>query len=102
MDKKVNKLIKKINEYSDKNLVLLLGLSQCPYTLKSKNYLNSKNIKYKYYSIDKYRNIFFELLQKINEIEKSFNININHNTFPIIFINNKFIGGYSELIQYEF
>jgi glutaredoxin len=101
MDKKVNKLIQKINECSDKNIVLLLGLSECPYTLKSKNYLNSKNINYKYYKIDKYHDIFIDLLQQIYK-KKLFDIDINHKTFPIIFINNKFIGGYSDLIKYQF
>lgn len=104
MDKKVYKLIKKINKYNDKDKVLLLGLSQCPFTSKSKFYLDSKNIEYKFYPIDKYRDIFFDLLQKINDIQKnestSFDIDINHKTFPIIFIKNKFIGGYSDLIKF--
>jgi len=105
MDKKVYRLISKINEYNDKDKVLLLGLSQCPYTLKSKEYLDSNEIKYKFYPIDKYRDIFFDLLQKIDKMEKeeeetSFDININHKTFPIIFIKNKFIGGYTDLINF--
>ncbi len=103
MDKKVYKLIKKINKYNNQDIVLLLGLSQCPFTSKSKIYLDSKNIKYKFYSIDKYRDIFFELLQKINDLQKNelttFDIDINHKTFPIVFIKNKFIGGYSDLIN---
>ena len=101
-DNKVNKLIKKINSCADKNVVLLLGLKNCPFTFKSKNYLDTNKIKYKYYSIDKYRDILFDLLNKINDLDSSFNINLNHKTFPVIFINNKFIGGFSELIKYSF
>ncbi len=101
-DNNVNKLIKKINLNAQKNIVLLLGLKNCPFTLKSKNYLNSNNIKYKYYSIDKYRDIIFDIFKKIHGLDQSYDINLNHKTFPVIFIDNKFIGGFSELIKYSF
>jgi glutaredoxin len=101
MDKKINKLIKVINNCAENNHVLLLGLSYCPYTSKSKNYLKSNNIKYIYYTVDKYYDIFIDLLNQLNNKDSSFEININHKTFPIIFYNNKFIGGYSELIKYD-
>jgi glutaredoxin len=101
MEKKINKLIKVINKCAENNYVLLLGLSYCPYTIKSKNYLKSNNIKYIYFTIDKYYDIFIDLLNQLNNKDSSFEININHKTFPIIFYNNKFIGGYSELIDYD-
>jgi glutaredoxin len=101
MDKKINKLIKVINNCAENNYVLLLGLSYCPYTIKSKKYLKSNDIKYIYYSVDKYYDIFIDLLNKLNNKDNSFEININHKTFPIIFYNSKFIGGYSDLIEYN-
>jgi len=100
MNSKIKKLIIKINEYNDQDKVLLLGLSYCPYTLKSKKYLDSKNLKYKYYNIDKYHNIFIDLLHQLADQEKSFNINASHKTFPVIFYNKKFIGGFDDLIKY--
>jgi len=102
MDKKINKLNKIIKQADENDTVLLLGLSYCPFTLKSKDFLNSNNIKYKYYTIDKYHDIFINLLFELNEKNKNLNIDINHKTFPIIFYKNKFIGGCSDLIKYNF
>ena len=102
VEDKADKLLKKINSNAQKNIVLLLGFKNCPFTLKSKNYLDTNNIKYKYYSIDKYRDILFDILNKIHDLDSSYNINLNHKTFPVIFIDNKFIGGFSELIKYSF
>ena len=102
INKKINKLTKIINQADENNTVLLLGLSYCPFTLKSKNFLNSNNIKYKYYTVDKYRDIFINLLLELNKKDKNLNIDINHKTFPIIFYKNKFIGGCSDLLKYKF
>ena len=93
---KINKLYEKIN---DKNNVIIFGLSYCSYCKKTIELLKKKKISYKYYEIDKYYNIFFNLLNKIAEHYISLDININHRTFPVIFINKKFIGGYNELLQ---
>jgi len=100
--KKVNKLILKINEFNDSKKFLVLGLSECPFSLKTKEYLKSHNLNYKFYNIDNYREIFFQLLNKLSDIKPEFNINLNHKTFPVIFYNNKFIGGFSDLVESHF
>ena len=96
MEDIANHLMTKIN--NKKYTVIFFGLSYCPYSLKTKEYLKLHNIKYKYYKIDKYYNNFFIILQKLSDINPNLNININHKTFPVIFYNKKFIGGYDNLL----
>jgi len=91
----INKFMDKINTKK----LTIFGLSYCGYTLKAKNYAREHKIPYKFYEIDnEYKNIF-NLLLNINKINPDIGININHQTFPIIFYKNKFIGGYDELVQ---
>ena len=65
MDSKVDKMYKKIN--NNKN-VIIFGLSYCMYTQKAIELLKKYKISYKYYSIDKYYNLFFEILNKVSEL----------------------------------
>jgi len=97
MDKKVMKLYQKIND--NKDTFIIFGLSYCGYSSGAKKYLKSKDIKYKYYNIDQDYNIFFKLLNQVSKIDKNLEINPEHKTFPVIFYNKNFIGGYSDLIQ---
>ena len=91
----INKFMEKINTKK----LTIFGLSYCGYTDKSKNYARDHKISYKFYEIDnEYKNIF-SLLSATNNINSELDINTNHQTFPIIFYKNKFIGGYDELIQ---
>lgn len=93
----VNKLYKKINKNHDK--VIIFGLSYCGYCRSTIQYLKEKNIPFKYYKIDKYYDIFFKILNKLMEIHPELAFDSNHKTFPIIFIDRRFIGGYTDLIQ---
>ena len=95
MDSKLNILYKKINSKD----IIIFGLSYCGYSAKTIEFLKKKNIKFKYYIIDKYYNIFINLLHQLSNINSNLNINTEHKTFPVIFIKNKFIGGYNELIN---
>jgi glutaredoxin len=91
----INKFMDKINTKK----LTIFGLSFCGYTTKAKDYAREHKIPYKFYEIDnEYKNIF-NLLSTINKINPDININTNHQTFPIIFYRNKFIGGYDEFIQ---
>lgn len=93
----VNKLYKKITKNNDK--VIIFGLSYCGYSQSAIKYLNNKNIPFKFYSIDKYYDIFFKILNKLIEIHPEIAFDTNHKTYPVIFINNRFIGGFSDLIK---
>lgn len=91
----INKFMNKINTKK----LTIFGLSYCGYTEKAKKYARDNKISYKFYEIDnQYKNIF-NLLSSINTINPDIEINTNHQTFPIIFYKNKFIGGYDELIH---
>jgi glutaredoxin len=91
----INKFMDKINTKK----ITIFGLSYCGYTNKAKNYARDHKIPYKFYEIDNEYKNFFNLLSTTNKINPDININTNHQTFPIIFYKNKFIGGYDELIQ---
>ena len=91
----INKFMNKINTKK----LTIFGLSYCGYTAKAKNYARDHKIPYKFYEIDnEYKNIF-SLLSATKNINPELDINTNHQTFPIIFYKNKFIGGYDELIH---
>ena len=93
----IDKLYKKINK--NNKYVLVFGKSSCVYCKAAIKYLQENNIPYKYYKIDKYYNIFFKILEKLNKKSPDILYDSNHKTIPIIFINSKFIGGYSDLIK---
>ena len=97
MTSKINKLYEKINNNEKK--VIVFGLSYCEYCKNTIIHLKNNNISFKYYKIDKYYNIFFNLLSELSKVYTNLNINLNHTTFPVIFINQKFIGGYTDLIK---
>jgi len=91
----INKFMDKINTKK----LTIFGLSYCGYTAKSKNYARDHKIPYKFYKIDKEYQNFFDLLSKTNTINPDIDINTKHQTFPVIFHKNKFIGGYDELLE---
>ena len=94
MNSKVDKLYKKIS--NDKKEVIIFGLSYCEYCKKTLELLKKKKISYKYYTIDKYFNIFFNVLNEVLKLYPNLGIDPNHKTVPVIFLKKKFIGGYTE------
>lgn len=69
--------------------IKIYGKTTCKYCTMTKEYFNNLKINYKYISLDddNKRKIFYE--------------KNNVNTVPQIFINNKRIGGYTELLNYN-
>lgn len=96
MESKIDKLYKKINNNKD---IIIFGLSDCIYTLKALQLLKKNKLSYKYYSIEKYFNLFFKIIKEISNLYPNFEIDINHKTIPVIFIKQRFIGGYLELLK---
>lgn len=94
MNSKVDKLYKKIT--NDKKEVIVFGLSYCEYCKKTLELLKKKKISYKYYTIDKYFNIFFNVLNEVLKLYPNLGIDPNHKTVPVIFLKKKFIGGFTE------
>jgi thiol-disulfide isomerase/thioredoxin len=73
MDPKAEKLYKKI--YNDKKEVVFFGLSYCEYCKKTIELLKRKKITYKYYQIDNYYNVFFNVLNEFLIISLNFTLN---------------------------
>lgn len=73
--------------------IIVHSVSNCAYCEKAKDYLKSKNLKYEEISYD-----------KSTDTDKIMNLveNTNWSTFPQIFIDGLFIGGYMQLLEYEF
>lgn len=94
---KVDKLYEKIN--NDNKDVVFFGLSYCEYCKKTLEVLKKNNISYKYYSIDKYYNIFFKILYELSLSYPNLQINVSHKTFPVIFVKKRFIGGYTDFTK---
>jgi glutaredoxin len=94
---KANQILEKIN--MNENTYLIFGLESCGYCKKTLTYLRSNNLQFKYYEMDEYYTIFIPILDKLIELEAELKIDPEHRTFPVIFYNKKFIGGYNELIK---
>ncbi len=70
--------------------VEIYTLSNCPYCVMAKNLLNAKKIPYTEYNIDNNEQKKEELYQKTKQT-----------TVPFIFINDQFIGGYTDLKELD-
>lgn len=69
--------------------ILIYTTQTCTYCNLAKNLLKEKKIQFTEINIETDLNIFKELIKKTN-----------HKTVPQIFINEKFIGGYTELCEH--
>lgn len=97
IEKKAKQILEKIN--TNDNTYLIFGISTCGYCKKTLSYMEENNLQYKYYVMDKYYEIFIPILDKLIDLSYDLKINPEHRTFPVIFYNKKFIGGYSDLIK---
>ena len=82
-----NKIINISNKNSikKKSRVVAYVLKNCPWSKRSLRLLNSLSIPYESFLIENDKDF-----QKVNSLS-------NHNTFPQIFLDGKFFGGYDEL-----
>ena len=75
-----------MNYQHEKDNITLYTLHDCVYCLLAKKLLESKNIKYIEINLNNNLKLFDEIKEKYK-----------YNTVPLIFINTKFIGGYTQL-----
>jgi glutaredoxin len=76
----------------------MFALESCGYCQKAKELFNSKGITPKIIYVNKNDNSWEEVWkQYINQAENS---QQNYSTFPRIFKNNRFIGGFGDLETY--
>ena len=90
----VEKLYSKINNNTH---YIIFGLSTCIFCQKTIQLLESKNIKYKYYIIDDFYNLFFKTFINLDNYYPNLNIDKTHKTVPVVFYKKKFIGGFTSL-----
>lgn len=90
----VEKLYNKIN---NDTYFVVFGLSTCIFCQKTIQLLESKNIKYKYYVIDNFYNLFFKTFINLANTYPNLNIDKTHKTVPVIFYKKKFIGGFTSI-----
>jgi glutaredoxin 3 len=66
--------------------VILYSADWCPFCVRAKRLLEEKKIDFKEVNVDEHPNLRQEITAKTG-----------HKTIPQIFINDQFIGGFSEL-----
>ena len=70
------------------NKIVIVGKEKCPHCNKAKELLDKKGEKYKYIEYD---NLDQDSKDKISDITKKYT------KVPMVFINENFLGGFSEL-----
>lgn len=98
----MNKIIKKTKQilekiYNNKNTYLVFGISSCSYCKKTIELLETKNLKFKYYDMTNHYSIFPSILHQLHALDNKLFIDKMHETFPVIFYNKLFIGGFTDL-----
>ena len=78
-------------------MMLIYGKEMCEFCDKAKEVCHQYGIQFKYYSIDDRFDgqVYFDKL-KARALKEKLTIK----TVPVIWHNNKFIGGYNELMSY--
>lgn len=98
-----NKIVKNLYDKltSTPNFVVVFGKSikKCGYCKQTIKYLKKYKIPFKYYQLDQIYPYFFELLHQMIKIHPELAFDANHKTFPVIFYNQNFIGGYDDLLK---
>ena len=90
-------ILKKITQPTD--CYIIFYSNWCKYSLNALSLLRSRNACYKGYEIESIPGGMDYLLKLFNSTSE-LNFNPMHKTRPMIFYNGKFIGGYSELLNY--
>lgn len=95
----MNKIISKIVE-ADPNTFVIFYTRDCPYCRNALELLNKTNAPYKGYDINQIDGGMHKLLTVLNQNSQLISFNRNHKTKPLVFINGRFLGGYTELARY--
>jgi glutaredoxin len=85
-----------IESIINNNNIVILSKDNCKFCDKSYNLLNNKNIKYFKFNISLY--IDDELFDSI--YDQIMSITNNAKSYPMIFIEKKYIGGFNQLNKY--
>jgi glutaredoxin len=92
-----NSFVQKVID-APRNQYVIFYKSTCPYSLKALELLKEKKLSYKGYLVEHHVYGMRGVLEAFRS-SPTLGFNSSHTTVPIIFLNQKFIGGYSELKQ---
>lgn len=93
-------IIEKVSNKNEVEYIIFYG-SYCPYSIEAIKILQDHNLRFKGYDLDNIeggKDFVLKVLRKLNCKNKD--KLLAHNTKPIIFNKNIFVGGCSELKQY--
>jgi|AntRauTorckE6833_2_1112554.scaffolds.fasta_scaffold60332_2 glutaredoxin len=96
----LDKFNKKILDHKNDDIFIIFYNEWCGYSRKALELLKNKEHSFKGYIIDNIKGKLPRVLDSLIKGKKLTNFKKDHNTIPIIFRNGKFIGGYSELVEY--
>lgn len=83
-------------------IVFYMDIDNCHFSKNAFLLLNQKNLKFRAFCIKDLRkglDIKDEFIKCINNVPE-YKVKPEHNTLPIIFYNRKFIGGYTDLVEF--
>jgi glutaredoxin len=81
------------------NTFIVFYEKTCPYCVAALDELRRTKSRYKGYEINNI-NLSFNQLLNIFKKHPELNFDPKHKTVPIVFYNGKFLGGYTELINF--
>ena len=91
----INKILQ-----AEPDTFVIFFVYECPYCQRTLELLRTNKCKYKGYNINDIAGGMPKLLKILNDNAELIQFDKNHRTKPIIFLNSKFIGGYSDLVKY--
>jgi len=70
--------------------ILIYEKTSCPYCRKAKEFFTQKKVEFEAVDVEQNRPVVEELMKKHD-----------WDTVPMIFVNEKFIGGFSDLVELD-
>lgn len=96
----LDKFNKKILDHKNNDIFIIFYNEWCGYSQKALKLLKNEKLSFKGYIIDNIKGKLPRVLDRLNRGKDLTNFKEDHKTIPIIYRNGKFIGGYSELVEY--
>lgn len=90
--------VEKVLKHKDK--IVIFYSPWCAYSNRALDLVRESKLPNKCYNIDSISDGFNKIKERFDSNKDLLNFNTNHKTRPIIFVNGRFIGGYTELKSY--
>lgn len=100
-DKKLTKCFEKVFSEDENVEYRILYSTSCPFSINAINMLKSQNVRFKGYDIDNMRHNLKDILVSLRNVDFENKTSLDsHNTKPIIFHKQTFLGGFDELKEH--